>query len=129
MTIQQINNKSFQEIFDFVANHLLTQNERAFENEMCCYRAGNLKCAVGALIADEDYDCNFENKSLLSLRNELEKSIFSYIEDNKVILLNQLQCIHDSYGPESWLERLSLLAKELTLNDEILKKFEVNEKH
>jgi hypothetical protein len=49
MIIQEINNKSRQEIFDFVANHLLTQNEKAMEDVQCCYRAGNLKCAVGAL--------------------------------------------------------------------------------
>jgi hypothetical protein len=128
MTIQQINNKSFQEIFDFVANHLLTQNEKALENERCCYRAGDLKCAVGALIADEDYDCNFEGKSL-ELLHKLEKSIFSDIKDNKLILLGDLQFIHDFYDPESWLEKLSSLARELILNDEILKKFEVNEKH
>jgi hypothetical protein len=129
MTIQQINNKSFQEIFDFVANHLLTQNEKALENEKCCYRTGNLKCAVGALIADEDYNCSFEGKSLQLLHDTPEKSIFSDIKYNNLILLNQLQGIHDSYGPESWLKKLSSLAKELTLNDKMLKKFEVNEKH
>lgn len=129
MTIQEVNNKSLQEIFDFVANHLLAQNGKAIENDMCRYRSGNLKCAVGALIADEDYDCKFENSSIRTLRDKLEGSIFADISEPKLILLMHLQSIHDTRQVASWPEALSGLAKELSLNDEILKEFETDEEH
>jgi hypothetical protein len=66
---------------------------------------------------------------LQSLHIALEKSIFSDIKDSKLFLLNKLQSLHDNYDPKLWLERLSSLAEERGLNDEILKKFEVSEKH
>lgn len=129
MIIQEVNNKSLQEIFDFVVSHLLTQNAKAIKYTSCRYRVGNLKCAVGVLIADEDYACEFEGLSIRTLRDKFAESIFADISEPKMQLLVHLQSVHDADDVESWLEKLSLLAKVLALNDEILKKFEVNEKH
>jgi hypothetical protein len=130
MIIQEINNKSFQEIFDFVASHLLTQNERAMEEGyLCKYRIGNLKCAVGALIADEDYNHGFEGNSLITLKGIREHSIFNDIEEERLMLLNDLQTVHDRNVVVLWPERLYSLAKKFSLSDEVLKKFEVNEEH
>ena len=130
MTIQEINNKSFQEIFDFVANHLLTQNARAIgEDGTCLYRCGDLKCAVGALISDEDYNYSFEMQNLRVLADKEEKTIFSDIEESRLAFLIHLQAIHDDYVIEEWPEKLSALGSYFELSNKILEKFKTNEKH
>lgn len=129
MTIQEVNNKSFQEIFDFVANHLLTQNDKSIaDSGTCLYRYGDLKCAVGALISDEDYDCNFEMQSLKLLVDKKE-TIFSDIEESRLAFLMLLQSIHDEYLPQTWPEKLSILALNYSLSNKILKKFKTNEEY
>ena len=129
MTIQEVNNKSLQEIFDFVACHLLTQNAKAVEDSgTCLYRHGDLKCAVGALISDEDYDCSFEMNSIKIL-NDKKETIFSDIEKSKLEFLMHLQEIHDDYVIEEWPEELSILGSDYNLSNEILKKFKTNEEH
>ena len=46
---------STQEVFDFVAIHLLTQNEKSGDDQVCYYRSPTgLKCAAGCLIADDE---------------------------------------------------------------------------
>lgn len=49
--------RSRQTVFNMVLKHLRKQGKRAMNrNESCRYRGPNgTKCAVGALIADEDY--------------------------------------------------------------------------
>lgn len=130
MTIQEVNNKSLQEIFDFVANHMLTQNAKAVENSGTCqYRYGHLKCAVGALISDEDYNCSFEMQSLRILAGRIEKTIFSDIKESRLAFLMHLQEIHDDYAIEEWPEKLSILGSDYNLSNKILEKFKTNEEH
>lgn len=131
MTIQEINNKSFQEIFDFVANHLLTQNAKAIRrvSNTCLYRCGDLKCAVGALISDEDYKYSFEMNNLRVLADKEEKTIFSDIEESRLAFLIHLQAIHDDYVIEEWPEKLSALGSYFELSNKILEKFKTDEKH
>ena len=44
-----------QEAFTKVRDHLLRQKEKCIVNGLCAYRGENgLKCAIGALISDED---------------------------------------------------------------------------
>lgn len=51
-----------QEVFDYVADHLLKQGERSLTpTQGCLYRGGRgLSCAVGCLIPDHIYDVNME---------------------------------------------------------------------
>jgi len=129
MTIQEVNNKSLQEIFDFVANHLLTQNKKSVEESgTCLYRCGDLKCAVGALISDEDYNYSFEMNSLKLLTDKKE-TIFSDIEESRLTFLMYLQAIHDEYTIERWPEQLSILGSDFNLSNKILEKFKTNEEH
>ena len=128
MTIQEVNNKSFQEIFDFVANHLLTQNAKAVEDSGTCrYRYGDLKCAVGALISDEDYNYSFEMRSIRLLADR-KNTRFSNIEESRLAFLIHLQKIHDDYVIEEWPEKLSALGSYFNLSNEILEKFKTDEK-
>lgn len=129
MTIQEVNNKSLQEIFDFVANHLLTQNAKSVEDSGgCLYRYAHLKCAVGALISDEDYNCSFERQSLRLLADKKE-TIFSDMEESRLTFLMYLQAIHDEYEIERWPEELSRLGSDFNLSNKILEKFKTNEEH
>ena len=55
-----------QVIFERVARHLFQQGQCAMqERDMCAYRGdGGTRCAVGALIADEEYQPEMEGRDL-----------------------------------------------------------------
>jgi hypothetical protein len=96
-----------QEIFDKVANHLLTQNQQAlivdFMAITCAYRGPeNTMCAVGCLIPDNVYTSEFEGKEA----RQLEFLFF----DRDLWLLENLQQIHDLYNPIEWQDKLNNLA-------------------
>jgi hypothetical protein len=113
-----------QEMFNFVATHLLTQKCRSkeFENGTCMYRGpGGLKCAVGALIPDAIYDRAFEGESAVSLIERFPE-VKQYIPD--VDLAQDLQYIHDDVPTEQWLTALKELAYVQDLNDAVLVQFE-----
>jgi hypothetical protein len=67
ITLKTLKNSTDQEVFDQVANHLLTQNKRsvsATDNTLCVYRSPDgLKCAAGCLIADDEYDPRMEGSN------------------------------------------------------------------
>ena len=53
-----------QEIFDKINSHMIAQGKIAYDDykDQCCYRdPDGYSCAVGCLIADEDYDPAFES--------------------------------------------------------------------
>lgn len=57
-----------QTAFDTMVAHLRRQGERAFNGQSCLYRTNDgLKCAVGALIPDEEYRESFEGVSAWKL--------------------------------------------------------------
>lgn len=106
-----------EEIFNKVAEHLLTQKQRAFdpkeEDNPCRYRFGELKCAVGCLITDENYDSKFEGFAVANHRvfEAVEKSINQPLNVDSIALLTVLQKIHDFVDPEQWDERLRMEAR------------------
>lgn len=104
-----------QEIFDTVARHLFAQGEPAMDgNAACAYRAPKgLKCAVGALIADEHYSSNLDfpeaGHSITvvdkyrPVRIALHKSgvvtksdIDHHSRSSRIALLSDLQVLHDN---------------------------------
>lgn len=119
-----------QEIFDRVAEHLLTQMEKSGVVDetcgygfRCLYRGPNgLKCAAGALIPDELYDPCIEDVSIESdktgdfITSETLRLLVSIrekcgIEEEKDFV-RELQKIHDEFAPEYWEIELKELAKE-----------------
>ena len=109
-----------QEIFNKVATHLFAQGERSIETDFelptCLYRGPNgTKCAVGALIPDEEYDERLEYKgvrSLPSVAEEIRQSHWRTYKTPFIDSLNEeqnspvfellagLQEVHDSI--DSW---------------------------
>lgn len=91
-----------QEAFDKVVQHLKTQKEQSFgpftnqygnTQHSCLYRGPDgLKCAVGALIPDEEYKPEFEGLAVLSLMRRKPASLIGLDRD----LLLELQRVHDS---------------------------------
>ena len=80
----------FQEIFDKVAKHLLTQNERAVNaSGRCKYRINGLKCAAGILISDSDYLPEMEENIALTLKYFPE----SGYSKEEIALIHQLQLL------------------------------------
>lgn len=110
VTLKTLNQATEQEVFDQVTVHLLSQMKKATDEEgTCMYRAGHLCCAAGCLIADDEYDVDFECKSWKSL-------VLKYKLTNKHIdLITDLQHIHDSTYPEDWEKELKQVAKKYNL--------------
>lgn len=87
-----------QEVFDTVARHLLTQGKQSIARDvsggfMCLYRGPDgCKCAVGALIGDDEYRADMEEHSALEL-HRLGLLPERLVEHR--FLLEDLQSAHD----------------------------------
>lgn len=111
--MKKYRNDFFQEIFDKVAKHLLTQNEKAVNfTGGCKYRINGLKCAAGCLIPDKDYKKDFENRTVYSVEY-FENAGFS---NDEIYFIRDLQIIHDNYEPEFWKVKLVNIAKDNKLS-------------
>lgn len=99
-----------QEVFEYVANHLLTQNEVSQDGGACMYRHGNLKCAAGCLISDDEYDEEMEHKQWT------KKLEYAMKFPQHLNLIRSLQRVHDSHPVCDWKDRLLKLAIENKLD-------------
>ena len=111
-----------QSIFDTVAAHLLTQNDRAQEPSGCRYRmpAGDTRtCAVGCLITDAEYDPAMEFNDVKSLAAHdidlLPERLRPFVS-----FLTDLQSIHDSHPVSSWSVSLRDFAQTYLLDASII---------
>ncbi len=110
ITLKTLAQATEQQVFDQVAKHLLTQNKRSINNRNCFYRLESLKCAAGCLIADDEYNSEFEGKDWSIL------IMSQLVPQNHYELIARLQSIHDNHIVEEWKGKLELLAKEYKLN-------------
>ena len=123
ISLKNLHEATAQQVFDQVATHLLVQNKRSSapaDNQdggeeaqgisgVCLYRHGDLKCAAGCLIADDEYDPRMEKKVWnLLLDNALGFNITPKHSD----LITRLQRIHDNVGTDNWRHVLAALAHE-----------------
>jgi hypothetical protein len=98
-------NKTEEEIFQIIYRHFLKQRCRSVSWQYrpnCHYRHPvdpNIKCAIGALISDEDYNINMERKSVSRLiAAEIGTTLFEGFPLEYARLhafLSQMQTIHD----------------------------------
>lgn len=105
ITLKTLHEATKQEIFDQVANHLLTQMQKS-ENigRKCMYRNySGLKCAAGCLIADDEYNPEFEKYTWNSLAD------WEYVPDSEYVLIQRLQDIHEEKNPKNWKKCLKNL--------------------
>jgi hypothetical protein len=110
-----------QEIFDKVSNHLLTQNAQSLDNGSCVYRTEDGKhCAVGCLIPTEFYSERIEGMgvSAIEVMSVLHNSGVLYSSTkhtNEVMLLADLQEMHDKTDPSVWPMKLKDIAAAFNL--------------
>lgn len=85
-----------QEAFDIVVKHLFGQKRPSTSrNGVCAYRGEKgHKCAIGALISDEEYAPELENKVVTIL--DLEGALPSSLRGLDIGFLTELQAIHDN---------------------------------
>lgn len=98
------------EVFTQAKTHLLTQNERCVnEHNNCSYRNDNgLKCAVGALIADEFYSPDLEGLGMVgSVQTAIMSSNPGWLFNFN--LLKRLREIHDNKPIARWGDELDKL--------------------
>ena len=119
---------TLQEIFDKVAVHLLTQQERSETCGGCAYRGERgLMCAVGCLIPDELYDSSMESLCATTILVDFPE-FGKYIRGNTPhpdmpYLLSRLQNIHDHDIVDMWHYALQRCAHAYKLDDSVLNKF------
>lgn len=114
ITLKTLEDATEQEVFNQVANHLLTQNEKSTNTTgVCLYKSvingKTLKCAAGCLIGDDEYLSEFENNKWIHLGYE------GLVPKYHLNLIRDLQCIHDNYNPNEWYLRLKYLAIKYNL--------------
>ena len=134
ITLKTLKDATKQEVFDQVAEHLLNQNKQSLDpdkyNDICVYRApGGLKCAVGCLIADDEYSKEWEGKAWSIIRPNIAKDLDIDFDGEHESLLIKLQSVHDIYEPDRWLTNLKQLAEVEKLNTNILEKHERRLQH
>lgn len=116
ITLSNLRDKTEQEVFTYIVKHLLSQNEKSEDKiyHKCLYHNNDgLKCAIGCLITDEEYNTEFESKSWGTLVNK-----YSFTREHSG-LLKDLQVIHDAYEPTSWRRELRKLGikRKLKITD------------
>lgn len=109
------------EILETVTTALLKQNKQSKKaitssDGICAYRGDNgLKCAIGHLIKDENYNPELEGKGVSNI--DVQKALFKnginiYNLDVETLLFG-LQNIHDYYGVDKWPYLLEELKQKL----------------
>lgn len=107
MICEYLRTWSAQQVFDRVAERLLTQGERSMgPTGRCAYRAdySNNRCAAGWLISDDDYDERIEGTSWTGLVTD------KIAVRDHCHLIRQLQTMHDERPPYAWRSKLKYIA-------------------
>lgn len=110
ITINNLAESTTEEVFEYIRNHLLTQNakSRGHEDGICYYHGDHhLKCAAGCLISDDKYTPKFEVNNWSTL---VRKGLVLAAHSE---LIKELQYLHDDVPVDSWKHHLDLLRKDI----------------
>ncbi len=113
ITLATLEEATTQEVFDQVSQHLLTQKQRSVSRSetLCSYRGDDgLKCAAGCLIDDKEYSPSMEGLPWISLVR------YGFANGSHLLLIEDLQNIHDGFQPEEWKQKLIDVARKYILN-------------
>jgi hypothetical protein len=108
ITLKNLHEKTELQVVEYVRRFLLEQRERSLTEEGdCAYRAGELKCAAGCLIAEDEYNPMMEENVWRKLvKDRLVPSAHSDI-------IQILQNIHDNYPVEAWPKAFEELEEQI----------------
>ncbi|MEM5403807.1 hypothetical protein [Paraburkholderia unamae] len=118
-----------QDVFDIAAWHLLRQHGQAIApgTSKSMYRAPDGKrCAVGWLMPDDVYSRSLEFFSVRDLASMMldstrhEHHAFTAFLIRHMVLLSELQHMHDSNPPAQWPARLRVIAHQNGVNSRVV---------
>ena len=114
ITLANLHEATEQEIFNQVARHLLTQNRRSVDEKgFCKYRSGNLKCAAGCLISDEEYSPLMDSEESEGT-GWLDLASKGLVPTQHNLFIRSLQLVHDGmpdrYSQEEWFREVQRFA-------------------
>jgi hypothetical protein len=102
-----------QEAFNIMVQHLRKQGRKSVlldDHNSCAYRgADGLKCAIGALLSDNEYKAEFEGKPVNFL---LDYGLLRNLDNG---LLMEMQNVHDFAPVHRWEDRFQDMAEEYSL--------------
>ena len=105
ITIHNLSTFTSQEVFSFIAEHLLRQGEQSMDGEVCKYLDNQgRKCAAGCLIPSEDYTPHMETLIWTKL---VDKGL---VPEDHSELIRSMQSIHDCNLPEHWEKEIESFA-------------------
>ena len=121
-TMDQLDSMGPQDVFDYVAAHLLRQGWPAvLQGGQCQYRApdGSM-CAVGCLIPDAYYDRAMEGHDVCDLAGYLHSTLsgrrLGRFMLRHAALLDKLQRVHDRCDSSTWRNCLVTVAARCGLH-------------
>jgi len=118
------------DMFDQIAEHLLTQGRKCMEDGQCRYHDINgARCAIGYFISSEHYDPRLEGKGANSqdVLWAVMKSIGRKLTDYEKAMLHRLQTIHDMAPEEPMPRTVHFWATELShFREEVVKHLEAH---
>ncbi|MCI0527235.1 MAG: hypothetical protein L0Y56_07310 [Nitrospira sp.] len=122
ITLKTLKQAKAQAVFNQLAVHLLTQNEKSVNRKGEPQYRGprGLKCPGGCLMADDEYKLSFEGLSWYYLAGG------DQVPGRHCFLIASLQNVHDGITPPDWLEGLRILARRFDLKTKCLDKLEDN---
>lgn len=109
-----------QEAFDKAALHLLRQGRKSQDSDdICLYRGpGGTKCAIGALITDDEYEYRMELLPVSAIKHKCLS-----LAGLDGYLLKDMQTLHDAYDVAEWPRRLQEVAARFGLSDQVVRDF------
>lgn len=122
ITLENLESSTAQEVFDFVAHHMLTQGERSEGHKnsqitTCLYRNHKgMACAAGCLMTAEQAAAA-DSLAESTWPDVVDESIATHVHMD---LITGLQSIHDDRQPFAWREQLTEFAELWNVSSAIL---------
>lgn len=117
ITLATLGQATAQEVYNQVKEHLLTQRKQCAKGDTgCSYRNDDgLKCAAGALIADEEYlpEMDVVEEVGTAWCNLIERGLVPSTEHDA--LITSLQIVHDTEEVHHWETEIMRVAVEHNL--------------
>lgn len=103
-----------QEAFDKVCAHIKAQGHPSRGEEYCLYRNGPDKCAIGALIPDDEYSAALELNNVEDIADQVDA-----LQGLDPRFLSRLQSAHDNAISEHWVPDALTRLREVAIEYEL----------
>jgi hypothetical protein len=122
ITLATLPQATEQQVFDQVSLHLLTQGRKSKKegSAQCRYRYGQLMCAAGCLISEDEYRIEFDEGDECYWPQLAEQYL---VPAAHLDLITSLQMVHDESEPERWGAKLRMVALNSNLSPAVVTNF------